>query len=490
MNINGESQSIITNKIISNDGSADISLNDDVINLEADSVLVNGAPIGTGGGFVTNPLSTTLDGNEYSINNVGSVQATLFIKNGGTSEQYLMADGSALKYSANSGNSNFYLYNSVTNQSPTPVNGDISYNATEQKQATVIYISHRTRDNIDIEVFFKNISTLNDVYIQDQENSDNNITYNIIGPPTIVTQAQITIPVSWTSSSGTGTVSFGNGHNVLLSFFTNSIETDTRITTLETKTQNQTANAGGTTFNKDTTCLLREADGDYFLVGGDGGDLKFIVGTTSISANKTIFMLNNIISGLGNPVANTDAANKTYVDTVLGGGGGLAPYFRQLNQILNITTAGLSETIFTISPSTFGSYSWADATIGQSRKWTIRGVQNRGTFSGIYTLRIKTGATLTDTFVIPAQGPGAVTNQPFILEILQVRTGANSLAFYMNFNTVNTGTTGYAAYYTNTNATTGVQGLGVSTAYTLTLQSSIASCSLTITYIEVTAMLK
>ena len=31
MNINGESQSIVTNKIISNDGSSDISLNDDVI---------------------------------------------------------------------------------------------------------------------------------------------------------------------------------------------------------------------------------------------------------------------------------------------------------------------------------------------------------------------------------------------------------------------------------------------------------------------------
>ena len=60
----------------------------------------------------------------------------------------------------------------------------------------------------------------------------------------------------------------------------------------------------------------------------------------------------------------------------------------------------------------------------------------------------------------------------------------------MNFNTVTTGTTGYAAYYTNTNATAGVQNLGVSTAYTLTLQSSIASCSLTVRYIEVTAMLK
>jgi hypothetical protein len=265
---------------------------------------------------------------------------------------------------------------------------------------------------------------------------------------------------------------------------------DDLITPLQTKTQNQTANIGGTTFTKDTTVILREADGDFFLVTGDAGDLKFVVGTTSISFNKNIFMLTRLISQLGNPVDPQDAATKSYVDATVGGGGGLKPYCRQSAQILNIVTAGLTETIMTISPSTFGSYAWADTEIGQSRKWVIRGVQNRGTFSGFYTLRIKSGATLTDTFVIPSQGPASVTNQPFILEILQVRTGANRLAFYMDFKTISTGTNAFVAYYTNTNASAGVQNLNVSTAYTLTLQSSIATCTLTVTHIEITAILK
>ena len=250
-----------------------------------------------------------------------------------------------------------------------------------------------------------------------------------------------------------------------------------------------TATPNNTLLNGYTTVTLRQAQPDFFLVNGDNGDLKFVVGRTEVTCGEQLNLNNNKISGVGAPTVASDATTKSYVDALIGGGSGLTQYFRQVLQILNITTAGLSETSITISPATFGSYSWADTQIGQSRRWTIRGLQNRGTFSGVYTLRIKSGATLTDTFVIPAQGPSAVTNQPFILEILQVRTGANSLAFYMNFNTVNTGTTGYAAYYTNVNATAGVQNLDVTTAWNLTLQSSVASCSLNVRHIEVTVML-
>ena len=71
-----------------------------------------------------------------------------------------MADGSSLQYSANSGNSNFYLYNNGTSQSTTPASGFITYNNATQSSATIIYISHITRDNVDIEVFFKQITTI------------------------------------------------------------------------------------------------------------------------------------------------------------------------------------------------------------------------------------------------------------------------------------------------------------------------------------------
>ena len=71
-----------------------------------------------------------------------------------------------LTQSAQSGNSNFYLYDSGTSQSTTPASGYITYNNATQSSATIIYISHITRDNFDIEVYFKQISTLTEVYIR------------------------------------------------------------------------------------------------------------------------------------------------------------------------------------------------------------------------------------------------------------------------------------------------------------------------------------
>ena len=61
---------------------------------------------------------------------------------------------------------------------PPPNAGEIGYNAVDQNMASMIYISHLTRDNIDIEVFYNQITELNDIYIQDQNNSTNYI--NII----------------------------------------------------------------------------------------------------------------------------------------------------------------------------------------------------------------------------------------------------------------------------------------------------------------------
>jgi hypothetical protein len=165
-----------------------------------------------------------------------------------------MADGSSLTFSGNSGNSNFYLYDSSTSGTPTPLPGDITYNNAVQSLATIIYISHISRDNIDIEVFFSQISTLTDVYIQDQSLSENYIQYNITGTPVITINAQVAIPVTVRTSAGTGTTNFPNQHNLLLSFFTNAIETSSRLSTLETKTQNLTSIVGTTGFTGNIIC--------------------------------------------------------------------------------------------------------------------------------------------------------------------------------------------------------------------------------------------
>lgn len=314
MNINGV-YGLIGDSLTSIDSTAKIELSDNEINLEATNVLVNGSPITGVGGFVVNPMSIDLNANDYNILNAGLILATSFVKNGGTSQQYLMGDGSSLQYSANSGNSNFYLYNNGTDQYPTPQNGYITYNTAIQDDATIIYISHRTRDNIDIEVFFKNLSSLNDVYIQDQENSANSITYNITGTPTIVDQAQITIPVTRVSSFGTGITSFGNGHNILLSFFTNSIETDARLTTLESKTQNITAIPTRTTFTKNLQFLLAGSN-TFQVLYDDGTNItpRFFVGEPRITSNVPMLMNGYKIYDLGTPTDNNDATTKLYVD--------------------------------------------------------------------------------------------------------------------------------------------------------------------------------
>lgn len=307
---------INTNIVSSLDATANITLGKNDINLSADNVLVNGFPIAGVGGFVTNPMGLDLDANEFSITNAGSIQSSAFIKNGGTAQQYLMADGSALQYSANSGNSNFYLYNNRTDLTPTPPNGYVSYNTAMQDDATIIYISHRTRDLIDIEVFFKNLSSLNEVYIQDQEDSANSITYNITGAPTIVEAAQITIPVARASAFGTGISSFGNGHNILVSFFTNSIETDGRLTVLENKTRNITAISSRNTFTKNSQFLLANAD-TFQVLYDDGTNVvpKFFAGETRTSSNVPMSMNGYNIYELAAPINNDEATTKLYVDT-------------------------------------------------------------------------------------------------------------------------------------------------------------------------------
>jgi hypothetical protein len=293
----GGEDGVTTNDIVSLDTTAQIELGDGAINFVASSVEIAGVPIIDINSGVSNPMLADLDANEFNINNVGEINginlgilqnnivtlnnktfyidpalsldgtvftnniyALSFVKDGGSNQQYLMADGSSLQYSANSGNSNFYLYTSSTALTPNPSNGHVTYNNANQSAATAIYISHRTSDNIDIEVYFKQLSTLNEVYIQDKNLSENFIQYNITGTPNIVTNSKVEIPVTVRISGGTGATSFGSNHPVLISFFTNSIETDQRLTALESKTQNMAATTSVNTLSRSLNTLLQPAD--------------------------------------------------------------------------------------------------------------------------------------------------------------------------------------------------------------------------------------
>ena len=87
------------------------------------------------------------------------------------------------------------------------------------------------------------------------------------------------------------------------------------ITNLQTKTQNITATANETVLSKYTKVILREAEPDFFLVQGDGNDLKFVVGRTSITCGEVLVMNNNKITSLGTPTLDADGVTKLYTDT-------------------------------------------------------------------------------------------------------------------------------------------------------------------------------
>ena len=160
--------------------------------------------------------------------------------NGGSNQQYLMADGTLLSSSGNAGNANFYLYDNTNGLSvPPPANGHVSYNNATLANTTMVYISHLTRDNIDIDVYFTLVTTLDDLYLQDQNNSVNFAKFNIIGAPILLPNSYISIPVIQSAFGGNGNIAFGANHDILVSFFTNLSEVNLRLSLLETKTQNQ-----------------------------------------------------------------------------------------------------------------------------------------------------------------------------------------------------------------------------------------------------------
>ena len=330
-NINGYAQDSITlNGIVTDDYTTsiidltgdNISLTGNNINLTSTTLLYNGLPLVTSAGIETlnsktqnitaSPNQTEIVGNlnvdtiktdsisdvlsSSSIElNVGGINITSgalnfngdsVISATGNSTQYIMGDGSLLTYSANSGNSNFYLYKSHTNTpAPPHDNGFVYYNSAVQASATIIYISHLSDDNIDVEIFFNNINQINDVYLQDRNDSTNYIRYNITGQPIIVVGSHIQIPVSLIVAGGSGGISFGINHNILLSFFSNNIEVDTRLSAVETKTQNMDSVLNQTGINGNLTVYgTNGVTAQKFITVG-ALSTEFIKGNGSLDGN-------------------------------------------------------------------------------------------------------------------------------------------------------------------------------------------------------------
>ena len=265
---------------------------------------------------------------------------------------------------------------------------------------------------------------------------------------------------------------------------------DDLITPLQTKTQNITATASENVFNNNSSFILRVANGDSFTIKNDDSPFstaKFIVSNTSVQvASVPLLMNTQKITLVGEPTISTDAATKNYVDNAINLQG-LSPYYRQAKGLTSVTTNGLNETIMNITP-TFGSYTWADTAVGQTRHWKIQGAQTRSTFSATYTIRLKTNANTNITWILPATPAAVVNNQLFSIEITQTRQVSNALYYFLKFNSFDATAAGYS-FFTSQNTGGNVAALNVSAPYTITIQSSIASSSLTVHSVDITAIL-
>lgn len=294
MNINGQTAAIESNSLISNDGTCDIKLNNNTIEMKADSVVMSG----------------DVYGDKFIINNYTGDLG------------YLMTDGSILTTSQQ-GQPNIYLYTNSNVITVPPASGQVRSNFPDNTSVTILYISHITSDNVDVEVFLNQISVISIIYMQDKNNSQNYVRFTVTAAPTSFPNSYISVPVLYLDSGGIGDVDLGGGAAIFLSIFDNSPLVDARLSSVETKTQHQTANINETIFNKpilmnnnkisnlgaptaaaDAVTRLYTDTADALKVSRSGDTMT---GVLDMGANK--------ISSSYVPLANNDLTNKLYTDT-------------------------------------------------------------------------------------------------------------------------------------------------------------------------------
>lgn len=110
------------------------------------------------------------------------------------------------------------LYRIQTTVGGEPTNGHIRYNNATQTSASILTVSDLTQDGIDIEIFLSLLATGTPLVIQDKDDYTNYQIWEISATPT-QNANYFSIPVTLTSSGGTGTTGFANNHQVFLAAF-------------------------------------------------------------------------------------------------------------------------------------------------------------------------------------------------------------------------------------------------------------------------------
>lgn len=121
-----------------------------------------------------------------------------------------------LTINASSGGSQILLYKAKTSAtSGDPGNGYMIWNNASQVASTVLFIDHLTDSGIDIDPILVSIKVDDEILVFDKDDSDNTQYWKVLATPTFFDHgagSYLSVPVSLTSSTGTGTTGYTNNH--------------------------------------------------------------------------------------------------------------------------------------------------------------------------------------------------------------------------------------------------------------------------------------
>ena len=323
-------------------------------------------------GEFVNVISDSVDSTIVNTDTISSTTniSDTFVKNGGTGAEYLMADGSTTTGS-NSGQ-NIYPYVFSTAVSGIPANTRLRVNNAVMPSATEVVMSHLDADNIDIDVFLALIDSTSILYIQDLNNSANYIKYSVVSSVS-VPNSHTTCTVTYMTAEGTGLTNFPNNHQIFMSVFTNGASIDSRLSSLENKTANQSRSTTLTQFTNTLACtgniacdIIDSLAGATLFLGTVGTtDLEIgKVGSSAtfdcaIFANRYDSLASTILS-LGQSSSNLQIGNATAIVAVNG-------------PSCNVATRLTTPLIDTLTPTqlNFGTVNATSINIGNGSITTI-----------------------------------------------------------------------------------------------------------------------
>lgn len=137
--------------------------------------------------------------------------------------------------SGSAGGANLWAYRAKTSTtSGDPGNGYILWNNATQTSASQINFSDLTNDDADVSLFLQTITTSDTIYLQDRDNAANFQKWTA-GAITVTT-GYVQIPVTYVTSSGTGTTGFSNNHQIVAARFSNAVAGGGTVTRIDTGT--------------------------------------------------------------------------------------------------------------------------------------------------------------------------------------------------------------------------------------------------------------